>query len=50
MAKAKDIVGCESDWAVFKVVVQKNKVTDNSFFLNFLESYPLLMRLLTLLK
>jgi len=47
-AKAKDIHGGESDWSTR--VIPINKVTVNHLFLRFLERFPLLERLLNLIR
>lgn len=44
-AKAIDSVGDESGWSVFTIVIPKNKATYNSFFLLFLERFPILGQL-----
>jgi outer membrane protein assembly factor BamB len=46
-AKAKDIFGDESDWATFKVNLPRNKAA-NSYFINFLERFPLLKQLFSI--
>ncbi len=49
-AKAKDTNGAESDWGILEVTMPRNKVAFNSWFLCFLEQFPLLERLFNLLK
>ena len=46
-AKVKSIYGMESDWDVFLVRMPRYRAKTNSFFLRFLECFPLLERLLT---
>jgi outer membrane protein assembly factor BamB len=46
--KAKDPYGEESEWGELKVIIPKNKATYNPFFLNLLERFPLLTRLLSI--
>jgi len=48
-AKAKDPYGLESEWGELKVTIPRNKAT-NSFFFSFLERFPLLLRLLSLIR
>ena len=48
--KAKDVFGLESDWATLEVTVPRNKATVNSLFHWFLERFPLLERLLSLIR
>lgn len=45
-AKVKDIYGAQSDWKTFNVSMLKNKATYNTFFLRFLERFPLFEKLL----
>ncbi|KYK25852.1 hypothetical protein AYK20_04150 [Thermoplasmatales archaeon SG8-52-1] len=45
-AKVKDIYSAESNWSEFTVNMPRNKATSNSFFLRFLDHFPLLHRLL----
>ena len=49
-AKAKDIYGAESNWSEFEVSIPRNKLVYNSLFLWFLERFPLLERLLSLIR
>jgi hypothetical protein len=49
-AKAKDIHDAESEWASLTVTIPRNKAIINSFFLQFLERFPILSRLQCLLK
>jgi len=39
-AKAKDVLGEESDWATLEVTMPRNRATYNSLFLWFLERFP----------
>jgi len=48
-AKAKDINDAESDLSEFEVTIPRTRATFNSFFIWFLERFPLLERLLNLL-
>ena len=48
-AKAVDILGNESDWAIFEVTISRNRATYNLLFLWFLERFPILERLLNIL-
>jgi hypothetical protein len=48
--KAKDDNGVESDWSELKVNMPRNRATYNSLLLRFLEQFPILTRLLSLLK
>jgi hypothetical protein len=45
-AKAKDLLGSESNWSEFIVTMPRNKATYNSFFFRFLDHFPLLQHLL----
>ena len=49
-AKSKDIYGEESDWATLNVIMLKSKIASNSLDLKLLELFPLLQKLLFLLK
>ena len=46
--KAQDIYGAFGPEVTKEIIIQKNKAIINSFFLRFLERYPLLSRLLNL--
>jgi hypothetical protein len=48
-AKAKDIYDTESGWSDFEVIIPKNKAVYNTFLQWFLNQFPLLDRLLTLI-
>ena len=48
-AKAKDINDAESDLSEFEVTIPRTRTTFNSLFLWFLERFPLLERLLSLI-
>jgi len=48
-AKAKDVFGDESDWSEFEVIIPRNRVTNKSWYLWFLERFPILDRLLHIL-
>jgi len=45
--KAKDIFGAESDWAILEVTVPKNQ---NMWFLQWLERFPILQKILDVLR
>ncbi len=49
-AKAQDIYGAESNWSEFKVEIPRNRMSINSLFLWFLERFPLLEKLLSLIR
>ena len=49
-AKTKDIYGAESDWATLEVSMPRDKATISSLLLRFLERFPILERLLNLIK
>ena len=50
-AKVRDVLGEESGWGTFNVtMIKKSKDISSSLFLRFLERYPLLSRLLNLIK
>ena len=51
-AKAKDVFGSESNWTSFdiKIEIPRNKVIINSLFLQLFVRFPLLERLLTLIR
>lgn len=49
-AKAKDAYDTESDWAELEVTMPRNKAITSSLFLQFLERFLLLNRLLYLIK
>ena len=48
-AKARDIYGAESDWAILEVTVPKNKPYINTPFLRFLENHPRMFPILRFL-
>ena len=48
--KAKDILGAESDWAYLDIPIIKNKVEYSSYWLTFLERFPMLEKLLYKVK
>ena len=48
--KANDIHGAESNWTEFLLRITNNKISYNSLFLWFLEHFPLLEKLLNLLR
>ena len=48
-AKAKDIYDAESDWGTFTVTMPRNKATVYSLFCWFLERFPLLGRVISLI-
>ena len=48
-AKAKDIYGAESDWGTLKVTMPKNQQSQNMWFLQWLDRFPILQRLLEVL-
>jgi len=45
-AKAKDVLGAESDWSELIVIMPRNKLITSLLLLRFLERYPLLQTLL----
>jgi hypothetical protein len=45
-AKAKDVIGAESDWATFQVTMPRNKASTYSLIQYFLGQFPLLERFL----
>ena len=45
--RAIDSYGEESNWSFFTIVIPRNKAIINSFFLQFLERFPLLKQLFT---
>jgi hypothetical protein len=49
-AKVRSIYGIESDWSEFLVRMTRNKAVTNLFILRLLECFPLLERLLTILR
>jgi hypothetical protein len=49
-AKAIDEVGFESDYGKLNVIIPRNKETSYSFFFDLLEEFPILTRLLPLLR
>jgi hypothetical protein len=44
--KAKDLYGAESDWGKMYVFILNSRISDNLFFIRFLERFPILERLL----
>ena len=48
--KARDIFGAESDWAIFEVTVPKNQQASNMWYLGWLERFPLLQKILDVLR
>jgi outer membrane protein assembly factor BamB len=49
-AKAKDVMGEESDWGTLEVTMPRNKALYySSFFIRFLERFPMLQKLLNFL-
>jgi hypothetical protein len=44
----KDIYGAEGDWGSIYVFILKGRMQDNSFFIRFLERFPMFQRLLSL--
>jgi len=49
-AKAKDVFGAESDWATLEVTIHRNKATNNIGLFRFFEQFPILQKLLLLIK
>ena len=49
-AKAKDIYGAESNWTEFVVTMSRDKATNNMLLLRILERFPLLEKLLLIIK
>ena len=49
-AKAKDIYDHESNWGTLSVKIPRNKVTTNLLLPWFLERFPMLIRLLSLIR
>ncbi len=49
-AKARDINGAESDWGILKVNIPRNVVHYNTLFLRFLDQFPILKRIFSLIK
>jgi outer membrane protein assembly factor BamB len=49
-AKSIDIWGAESDWNVFVTTIPRNRMVSNLWYQWFLERFPLLEKLLSLLK
>ncbi len=49
-AKAKDIYDFESDWAEFEIEIPRNRMVSNLWFQWFLERFPILNRLLLLMR
>jgi nitroreductase len=49
-AKVKDTNNAESEWAEFEVTIPRNKAINLSIFQRFLERFPILERLLSLIK
>jgi outer membrane protein assembly factor BamB len=48
--KAKDVYGLQGDWGTFIVTMPRDKAISSSLFLWFLERFPLLNRLLSLIR
>jgi parallel beta-helix repeat protein len=48
--KAKDVYGDEGPWGTLKVRMPRSKMVTNSLFLKLIEQFPLLQKLLFLLK
>ena len=48
-ARAQDIFGAYSDWKEITVTMPRDKATSNSLFIWFLERYPLINQVLTLI-
>ena len=48
--KSKDTLGEESDWAELTVTMPRNRAVHNTLFLRFLEQFPILHRLLSLIR
>jgi len=48
-AKAKDVLGEESDWAYLEVTMPKNQQTSNMWLLRWLEKFPILNQIVNLL-
>jgi PKD repeat protein len=48
-AKAKDFCR-EGSWADFEVIMPRNRIANNNFIMRFLEQFPLLERLLSLIR
>ncbi|EMR74602.1 hypothetical protein MBGDF03_00311 [Thermoplasmatales archaeon SCGC AB-540-F20] len=49
-AKAKDIWGAESDWGTLDVIMPKNQQVGNMWFLRWLERFPILQKILDVLR
>lgn len=45
-AKAKDIHGAEGDWGTLSIIVPRSKMAANTLLFRFLQSHPVLLRLL----
>jgi len=45
-AKAKDVLGEESDWATLEVTVPKNQQSSSMWYLEWLERFPILQKIL----
>jgi len=48
--KAKDEYNRESDWETLTVIMPRNRAIFNSLFLRFLERFPMLERILSILR
>ncbi len=49
-AKAKDTFDEESSWGTFQVTMPRNKIVTSSILYQFLERFPILIKLLSLIK
>jgi hypothetical protein len=49
-ARAKDTFDEESSWGIFTVTMPRNKIVTSSILYQFLERYPFLIKLLSLIK
>jgi len=49
-AKAKDFWGAESNWSEFEVIISRTRATFNSLFHWFLQWFPMLERLMILIR
>jgi PKD repeat protein len=50
MARAKDVYDAESDWSEFEITIPRTRATFNFLFQWFLERFPLLEKLLGLIR